>query len=189
MKTLRCLLLALVAAVSPGHAADLDYVGLGPAVSPESLRERFPASSHRFALRGSGSVLRAEDADGRFERALREGDGVYLLRPAGEDLRGEVTAISLTLEKGRVVRWIFSFERPGGGKPEQVERRHPPCLRILDALRDRYGEPRGPDTRVEEGVEHRVRRWRAGAWELALDCGRYPERKLIYAIDVEIAAR
>jgi hypothetical protein len=71
---------ALVAllALSPCASA-LDYAGIGAATDPTSLRERFPDSRHEFWQRGTGSIIRAEDRDGRFESMLKEGDGLYIV--------------------------------------------------------------------------------------------------------------
>lgn len=173
-----------------GDAIAFEYAGLGIGVSPAALRELFPESSHQIAQRGSGSVARPEDGDGRFDQWLKDGDGLYLVRLAPNDTRGDVTGISVSLDKGKVRRWILSFERPGAStRPDQAERRYPGCKRILDTLVDHYGEPASFKTRMEDGLQHRSRVWKGDVGEMVMDCGRYPQRNAIFAIDLEITPR
>ncbi|MBI1397342.1 MAG: hypothetical protein GC151_15325 [Betaproteobacteria bacterium] len=170
-----------------GPACAYEYVGLGTGVDPAGLRALFPTSRHEFWLRGSSSVARPGDDGGKFERWLREADGIYIIRFSSDDSRGDVTAASLSMEHGKVRRWILSFERLGVGKrPEQIEARYPGCRRILDTLIERYGKPDRFRTRTEDGMQHRPRSWSGKDGELTLDCGRFPGRRAIFAIDIEI---
>lgn len=181
--------LASVLALAGGAQA-FEYVGLGVGVEPSTLLERFPESRHEFWQRGSGSIARPEDGDGRFAEWLKDGDGLYIVKLSADDSRGDVTAISVSLDRGKVRRWIFSFERAGTGtRPEQNEKRYPGCKRVLDSLAQRYGEPGKFTTRIEEGLQHRARVWTSGQGEMILDCGRYPNRPTIFAIDLEISPR
>ena len=168
-------------------AGAFEYAGLGTGIDPVSLREQFPASRHEFWQRGSGSIAKPEDGDGRFDDWLREGEGLYIIKLAPDDSRADVTAVSISMDKGKVRRWILSFERMGAGtRPEQMERRYPTCRRVLYTLVDRFGEPAKFDTRVEEGIQHRTRSWTGATSALTLDCGKYVSRKAIFAIDLEI---
>ena len=189
MRSRLLLVLAGVLALAGGAGA-FEYVGLGVGVEPSSLLERFPESRHEFWQRGSGSIARPEDGDGRFTEWLRGGDGLYIVKLSADDSRGDVTAISVSLDRGTVRRWIFSFERAGAGtRPEQNEKRYPGCRRVLDTLIQRYGQPGKFTTRIEEGLQHRSRFWVTGQGEMILDCGRYPNRSPIFAIDLEISPR
>jgi hypothetical protein len=168
-------------------ASAFEFAGLGSGVDPQSLRERFPASKHEFWQRGSGNIARPEEDDGRFDLWLKEGEGLYIIKLAPDDSRADVTAVSISMDKGKVRRWILSFERVGvGKKPEQMERRYPTCRRVLDTLVERYGEPGKFDTHVEEGIQHRTRNWSTPRDSLTLDCGKYTNRKAVFAIDLEI---
>lgn len=168
-------------------ASALDYAGVGAATDPGGLREQFPASRHEFWQRGTGAIVRPEDADGRFETMLKEGDGLYIVKLSPDDTRGDMTAVSVSLDHGKVRRWILSFERPGAGnKPEQVEARYPGCKRVLDTISERYGPPRDFSTRIEEGMQHRLRTWADTDATLRLDCGKLLKRNPIFAIDIEI---
>ncbi|MFO1319150.1 MAG: hypothetical protein U1F52_06010 [Burkholderiales bacterium] len=182
---LRLALLALAALSGTGQA--FEYGGLGLGIDPATLRDRFPESKHEIWQRGSGSIARPEDGDGRFDQWLKEGDGLYIIKLAPNDSRADVTAVSISLDKGKVRRWVLSFERAGvGSKPEQVEKRYPGCKRVLDTIVEHYGEPVAFTKRVEEGVEHRTRSWSGAEGRVLLDCGRYEKRTPIYAIDLEI---
>jgi hypothetical protein len=98
-----------------------------------------------------------------------------------------MTAVSVSLDRGKVRRWILSFERPGAGtKPEQVETRYPGCKRVLDTIAERYGPPGNFSTRIEEGMQHRLRTWSDSTGALRLDCGKLLKRNPIFAIDIEI---
>jgi hypothetical protein len=105
---LLCLLVAM-----PARA--FDYGGLSLETEARRLRELFPASVHEFWQRATGSVLLPEDAEGRFDEALREGDGRYVVRLAPEDTRAEVTSLALTLERGRTVRVTLGLDRDSKG--------------------------------------------------------------------------
>ncbi|MFN8910151.1 MAG: hypothetical protein ACK5YW_12795, partial [Betaproteobacteria bacterium] len=151
---LLCLLVAM-----PARA--FDYGGLSLETEARRLRELFPASVHEFWQRATGSVLLPEDAEGRFDEALREGDGRYVVRLAPEDTRAEVTSLALTLERGRTVRVTLGLDRDSKGfTPESIERRFPGCRGVLDALVARYGQPSGFQSRTEEGLERRLRTWK-----------------------------
>lgn len=177
----------VAAIVFPLCAAALDYAGVGASTDPGGLREQFPASRHEFWQRGTGAIVRPEDADGRFETMLKEGDGLYIVKLSPDDTRGDMTAVSVSLDHGKVRRWILSFERPGAGtKPEQVEARYPGCKRVLDTISERYGPPRDFSTRIEEGMQHRLRTWTDPDATLRLDCGKLLKRNPIFAIDIEI---
>lgn len=181
-------LAALLAALSISSCAfALDYAGVGATTDPATLKERFPDSRHEFWQRGTGSIVRPEDADSRFEAMLKEGDGLYIVKLSPDDTRGDMTAVSVSLDHGKVRRWILSFERPGAGnKPEQVETRYPGCKRVLDTISERYGPPRDFSTRIEEGMQHRLRTWADNEGTLRLDCGKLLKRNPIFAIDIEI---
>lgn len=180
----------LSAAVMTGTAFGFEFAGLGVGVSPDSLRTLFPESRHEFWQRGSGSIARPEDGDGRFDDWLKTGDGLYIVKLSPNDTRADVTAISVSLDKGSVRRWIFSFERSGtGNKPEQTERRYPGCKRVLDTIIAKYGEPGKFTTRVEDGIQHRSREWTGERGEMILDCGKFVNRASIFAIDLEISPR
>ncbi|MFO0245548.1 MAG: hypothetical protein ACK53H_09210 [Betaproteobacteria bacterium] len=179
---LLCLLVAM-----PARA--FDYGGLSLETEARRLRELFPASVHEFWQRATGSVLLPEDAEGRFDEALREGDGRYVVRLAPEDTRAEVTSLALTLERGRTVRVTLGLDRDSKGfTPESIERRFPGCRGVLDALVARYGQPSGFQSRTEEGLERRLRTWKGPQGLMRLECGRFPNREAIFAIDVEIDA-
>jgi hypothetical protein len=182
-----CLVGGLAALAFSPFASALDYAGVGAATDPGGLREQFPASRHEFWQRGTGAIVRPEDADGRFEAMLKEGDGLYIVKLSPDDTRGDMTAVSVSLDHGKVRRWILSFERPGAGnKPEQVEARYPGCKRVLDTISERYGPPRDFTTRIEEGMQHRLRTWADADATLRLDCGKLLKRNPIFAIDIEI---
>lgn len=167
----------------------LEYGGLSLETDAGRLRELFPASAHEFWQRGTGSVLAPEDAEGRFEEALRQGDGRYKVRLAPEDTRAEVTSLALTLDQGRTVRVTLGLDRDlKGFTPEAIERRFPGCRGVLDALVARYGQPSAFQSRNEEGLEWRLRTWKGPQGTLRLECGRFPGREAIFAIDVEIEA-
>lgn len=173
-------------AFAPAVSA-LDYAGVGPATDPGGLREQFPASRHEFWQRGTGTIVRPEDDDSRFESMLKEGDGLYIVKLSPDDTRGDMTAVSVSLDHGKVRRWILSFERPGAGtKPEQIEARYPGCKRVLDTIAERHGPPRDFTTRVEDGMQHRLRTWVDAESTLRLDCGKLLKRNPIFAIDIEI---
>lgn len=181
------LLAAFAACALPPVASALDYAGVGPTSDPGSLREQFPASRHEFWQRGTGNIVRPEDGDGRFESMLKEGDGLYIVKLSPDDTRGDMTAVSVSLDHGNVRRWILSFERPGAGsKPEQVEARYPGCKRVLDTIAERHGPPRDFATRIEDGMQHRLRTWVDADATLRLDCGKLLKRNPIFAIDIEI---
>jgi hypothetical protein len=168
-------------------ASAFEYAGVGIGADPAGLRERFPSSKHEFWARGTGSIIRPEDSGGRFEAQLKDGDGLYIVKLAPDDTRGDVTAVSVSLDHGRVRRWILSFERPAlGNRPAEVEARYPGCKRLLDSVSERYGPPGEFSTRIENGVQHRLRTWTSPAGVLRLDCGKYVKRTAIYALDIEI---
>lgn len=178
------LILVLLAA-APAHA--FDYGGLALETEAARLRDLFPASSHEFWQRSSGSVLVPDDEEGRFDDAVRAGDGRYVVRLAPEDTRAEVTSVALTLEQGRTVRMTLGLERDSKGfTPEAIERRFPGCRSVLDALAARYGQPTGFVSRADEGLEWRVRSWKGPEGTMRLECGRFPGREAIFAIAVEI---
>jgi len=181
------LLAAFVAFTFPPVVSALDYAGVGPTSDPGGLREQFPASRHEFWQRGTGNIVRPEDGDGSFESMLKEGDGLYIVKLSPDDTRGDMTAVSVSLDHGKVRRWILSFERPGAGsKPEQVEARYPGCKRVLDTIAERHGPPRDFTTRIEDGMQHRLRTWVDAEATLRLDCGKLLKRNPIFAIDIEI---
>jgi hypothetical protein len=168
-------------------ASAFEYAGVGVGADPGSLREQFPSSKHEFWTRGTGSIVRPEDGGGRFEAQLKDGDGLYIVKLAPDDTRGDVTAVSVSLDRGRVRRWILSFERPAlGNRPEEVEARYPGCKRLLDSVSERYGPPGEFATRIERGVQHRLRTWTSPAGVLRLACAKYVTRTAIYALDIEI---
>lgn len=180
-------LVLLLLAATPARA--FDYGGLALETEASRLRELFPASEHEFWQRSSGSVLLPDDEEARFDEVVRSGDGRYVVRLAPEDTRAEVTSVALTLEQGRTVRMTLGLERDGRGfTPEAIERRFPGCRGVLDALVARYGQPAGFVSRSDEGLEWRVRSWKGPAGVLRLECGRFPGREAIFAIDVEIEA-
>lgn len=170
-----------------GGAAAFEYAGVSAGGDPATLRERFPESRHEFWQRGTGSVVTPDDPEGRFDKSLKEGDGLYIVKLAPDDTRADVTAVSVSLDHGRVRRWILSFERVGAGnRPEQTEARYPGCKRVLDGISERYGPPKDFSTRIEEGMQHRMRRWVGPEGTLTLDCGKFLKRNAIFAIDVEL---
>lgn len=186
-RTLIVAILSSWLALVPSGASAFDYAGLGVGADPSTLRSRFPNSRHEFWQRGTGSIAKPEDDDGRFDQWLHEADGLYIIKFSSDDAMGDVTAVSISLEKGHVRRWILSFERIGeGDDPVHVERRYPGCRRILDNLMDRYGKPAKFTTRTEEGMQHRTRSWADDTGEIILDCGTFPNRRPIFAIDIEI---
>lgn len=183
----RYYLLVCLLAAAPAQA--FEYGGLSLETEARRLRELFPASVHEFWQRATGSVLVPEDAEGRFEEALRLGDGRYVVRLAPEDTRAEVTSLALSLDQGRAVRITLGLDRDSKGfTPEAIERRFPGCRGVLDALAARYGQPAGFQSRTEEGLEWRVRTWKGPQGVMRLECGRFPGREAIFAIDVEIYA-
>ena len=116
-----------------------------------------------------------------------DGDGLYIVKLAPDDTRGDVTAVSVSLDHGRVRRWILSFERPAlGNRPEEVEARYPGCKRLLDSVSERFGPPQEFTTRIEGAVQHRLRTWKSPEGMLRLGCGKYVKRTAIYAIAIEI---
>lgn len=182
---LRCVA-AMVAALCPVAAAAVDYAGIGPNTDPLALRELFPASRHEFWQRGTGSVVVPGDDTARFEALLKEGDGRYVVRLAADDTRAEVTSIAMSLEAGKVRLVALGFEREGeGNQPVQVERRYPGCRAVLDALVEKFGRQPVLTTRVEEYLEHRTRTWSGPEGSMRLDCGRFVNRRPIFAIDLE----
>jgi hypothetical protein len=182
-------ILPLVLLLAAAPAGAFDYGGLALETEAGRLRELFPASSHEFWQRSSGSILVPEDEEGRFDDAVRSGDGRYVARLAPEDTRAEVTSVALTLEQGRTVRMTLGLERDSKGfTPEAIERRFPGCRGVLDALVARYGQPTGFVSRNDEGLEWRVRTWKGLEGAIRLECGRFPGREAIFAIDVEIEA-
>jgi hypothetical protein len=181
------LILMLLLASAPAQA--FDYGGLALETEAGRLRELFPASAHEFWQRSTGSILVPDDEEGRFDEAVRSGDGRYVVRLAPEDTRAEVTSLALTLEQGRTVRMTLGLERDSKGfTPDAIERRFPGCRGVLDALVARYGQPTGFVSRSDEGLEWRVRSWKGPEGVLRLECGRFPGRAAIFAIDVEIEA-
>lgn len=181
-----CALLLLAFA---GSAQAFEYAGLNRTIDPASLLQLFPDSRHEFWERGTGSIAVPDDEDKRFDELLKAGDGRYVVRLAPDDTRAEVTSVSLTLDGGEVLRLGLGFERGGQGiRPEAIERRFPPCRVVLDALVDRYGDPIGFTTRLEDNLEHRLRTWSGPEGVMRLDCGRYSGRKAIFAMDLEFEA-
>lgn len=177
---------ALVATLCPVVAAAVDYAGIGPNTDPMTLRELFPASRHEFWQRGTGSVVVPGDDTARFEALLKEGDGRYVVRLAADDTRAEVTSIGISIEAGKVRLVTLGFERDGeGNQPVQVERRYPACRAVLDALVEKFGSQPTLTTRVEEYLEHRTRTWSGPEGSMRLDCGRFVNRRPIFAIDLE----
>lgn len=182
---LRCVTVVL-AALGSVAAGAVDYAGIGPNTDPATLREIFPASRHEFWQRGTGSVVVPGDDILRFEALLKEGDGRYVVRLAADDTRAEVTSVSMSLEGGKVRLVTLGFEREGDGdKPAQVERRYPGCRAVLDALIEKFGRQPALTTRVEEYLEHRTRTWTGPDGAMRLDCGRFVNRRPIFAIDLE----
>ena len=178
--------ISVLAAFAPAVCGALDYAGIGPTTDPLSLRELFPASKHEFWQRGTGSVVLPSEDPARFETLLKEGDGRYVVRLAADDTRAEMTAVSLSIEAGKVRLVTLGFERGGDGdKPEQVERRYPGCRGVLDALNEKFGQQPTLTTKVEEYLEHRVRTWSSAEGSVRLDCGRFVNRKPIFAMDLE----
>ena len=181
----RCTI-SVLTALAPAVCGALDYAGIGPTTDPLSLRELFPASKHEFWQRGTGSVVLPSEDPARFETLLKEGDGRYVVRLAADDTRAEMTAVSLSIEAGKVRLVTLGFERGGDGdKPEQVERRYPGCRGVLDALNEKFGQQPTLTTRVEEYLEHRIRTWTSAEGSVRLDCGRFVNRKPIFAMDLE----
>lgn len=183
----RLVLIAAVAGlIAPMSVSAFEYAGFGFTTDPFALRDQFPESQHEFWQRGTGSIVSPDDPEGRFMQLLREGSGRYVVRLSPDDTRGEVTHVSFSLEKGKVLRMTLSFEREGEGmRPELVERRFPLCRSVAGSLVDRYGKPTKQVTRMEEGLEHRLQQWSSGAGTVTLDCGRYPKRKIVFASDLE----
>ena len=182
---LRCVTVVL-AAFCPVAVGAVDYAGIGPNTDPATLREIFPASRHEFWQRGTGSVVVPGDDIPRFEALLKQGDGRYVVRLAADDTRAEVTSVSMSLEGGKVRLVTLGFEREGDGdKPAQVERRYPGCRAVLDALIEKFGQQPALATRVEEYLEHRTRTWTGPDGAMRLDCGRFVNRRPIFAIDLE----
>ncbi len=179
------LLLPLVA----GSVHAYEYAGLSRSLDPAALLELFPDSRHEFWERGTGSIAVPDDEDKRFDQLLKEGDGRYVVRLAPDDTRAEVTSVSMTLDAGEVLRMSLGFEREGQGiKPESIERRFPICRGVLDSLIERYGDPDGFTTRLEDNLEHRLRTWSSPRGIMRLDCGRFVGRKQIFAMDLEFEA-
>ncbi len=184
-RLVRCVVAALTA-LAPAVCAALDYAGIGPTTDPVSLRELFPASRHEFWQRGTGSVVLPADDPARFETLLEEGDGRYVVRLAADDTRAEMTSVSMSIEAGKVRLVTLGFERGGDGDhPEQVERHYPGCRGVLDALNEKFGRQPTLTTRVEEYLEHRVRTWTSAEGSVRLDCGRFVNRRPIFAMDLE----
>ena len=182
---LRCVTVVL-AALCPVAVGAVDYAGIGPNTDPSTLRELFPASRHEFWQRGTGSVVVPGDDIPRFEALLKQGDGRYVVRLAADDTRAEVTSVSMSLEGGKVRLVTLGFERDGDGdQPVQVERRYPGCRAVLDALIEKFGQQPALTTRVEEYLEHRTRTWTSPDGAMRLDCGRFVNRRPIFAIDLE----
>lgn len=180
-------LAALLCAAFPAGA--FDYGGLSLETEAHRLRELFPVSAHEFRQRGTGAILLPDDEEGRFEEVVRTGDGSYVVRLAPEDTRAEVTSLRLSLDQGRTSRMTLGLERDSKGfTPEAIERRFPGCRAVLDALVARYGQPAGFVSRAEEGLEWRVRSWKGPEGVMRLECGRFPGREAIFAIEVEIEA-
>lgn len=168
-------------------ASAFEYAGVGLGTDPNGLRERFPSSKHEFWQRSSGSIIRPEDGTGRFDAMLKDGDGLYIVKLAPDDSRGDATTVSVSLDHGRLRRWILAFERPSlGSNPDQIEARYPGCKRVLDSIAERYGPPGQFSTRIENGIQHRLRTWTSKEGTLRLDCGKFVKRTAIFALDIEI---
>lgn len=180
-------LVAALVAVAPARAFAFEYAGLSLGVGPMELLDLFPDSRHEFWERGTGSVLLPDDEGGRFDTALAEGTGRYVIRLVPDDTRGQVTSISLTMEAGTVARMTLDFRRPGDGiRPQEIENRYPKCRPVLDALVARYGQPVSFKTYNEDNLQHRVRSWAGPDGGMHLDCGKFNGRSAIFAMDIEL---
>jgi hypothetical protein len=167
-------------------AGAFEYAGLGLHVDPVELLGVFPDSRHEFWERGTGSVLLPDDDEERFDTALLEGEGRYVIRLVPDDTRGQVTSVSLSMEAGLVTRMTLGFERSGKGiRPEEIEKRFPGCRGVLDTLVERYGQPSAFKTFNEDNLQHRVRTWVGPEGTMHLDCGRFNGRSAIFAMDIE----
>lgn len=171
-------------------ASAFDYAGVGPGTDIASLRETFPESRHEFWERGTASIFTPDDGEGLFADLLRTGQGRYVVRLSRDETRAQLTEIAVTLDQGVARRWTLGFERDGDGlRPEQVERRHPGCRGVLDALVARFGQPQSFTSRMDEGLELRRRTWNAADGSMTLECGRFDRRTAIFARDLEIAPK
>lgn len=182
------MLAALLCAV--GHALAFDYAGVGPALDVDSLRTAFGESRHEFWQRGTARIFTPADDPVLFEDLLHSGSGRYVVRLSRDETRGQLTEIGVTLDQGVPRRWTLGFERAGEGtRPEQVERRHPGCRSVLDALVARFGEPQSFTSKMDEGLELRSRAWAAADGTMTLVCGRYDRRTAIFAMELEIVPK
>jgi hypothetical protein len=137
-------------------AGAFEYAGLGLHVDPVELLGVFPDSRHEFWERGTGSVLLPDDDEERFDTALLEGEGRYVIERSGKGIR-----------------------------PEEIEKRFPGCRGVLDTLVERYGQPSAFKTFNEDNLQHRVRTWVGPEGTMHLDCGRFNGRSAIFAMDIE----
>ncbi|MCU0870357.1 MAG: hypothetical protein MUF30_12315 [Burkholderiales bacterium] len=154
------------------------------------MRDAFVESRHEFWQRGTARIFTPDDDAALFADLLRAGSGRYVVRLARDETRGQLTEVAVTLDHGVPRRWTLGFEREGDGqKPDQVERRHPKCRDLLDALVARFGEPQAFTTRMDEGLELRSRTWSAADGSMTLVCGRHDRRTAIFAMELEIVPK
>lgn len=163
-----------------------------------TLVDRYPNASHVITP-AVGGLRQGSDEDPKdWIRAFirNRGTGTYVLRLAPGEVHDHLYYVQAEVQAGLARRLWLLFEAPAApvapdpNSPEQnmrdMESRYPPCDALLDPLVTRYGKPDGPSSRWEEALESLDYVWTRPGDVMKLECGRYFERKTVFAIAVTL---
>jgi hypothetical protein len=178
-------------AVASAQAESFTFAGFDRNMDLTALVDQFPRSSHEFSpsanVRPRGSQ---EDLREWFRDFFRtRGSGTYVLRLTPGEALDHVYYIQANIREGITERLWLLLEKPmdmvGRRKPATAnETRYPACNDVLKPLTAKYGKPDALAPRWEEALQSFDYVWTRLPDTMKLECGRYRDRKSVFAIGV-----
>jgi hypothetical protein len=182
--------LAALASVVGAQRQPIAFAGFHRAMDLSSLLVRYPRSSHEL-IPGAGAQERASQDDEK-EWMLkvfrnRGASGTYVLWLAPAESHDHLYQVQAWIRDGTTDRLSLLFEIPleyvkARPSVHTNEARYPPCDNVLRPLSSQYGRPLQKPPLWEEAIETFEYTWTDPPERTTLECGRYRDRKVVFAI-------